>query len=133
MAAARLVRVQVLREMSKTSVVSTDCPRPITWFTPLLLSAAVPEDVVMLMPFPPGHPAIVPFVESVVIGASVRMGVGRGGCVGVCAPSLEAPTAIATNARGTRLVIDSAGLGFLGQCRPRPPRNRKLPPTAPPT
>src|SRR3954464_4270421 len=46
-AAARLVRVHVLREISNTRVVSTDCPRPITWLTPLLLSAAVPEDVVM--------------------------------------------------------------------------------------
>src|SRR3954471_1443406 len=58
-AAARLVRVQVLRVMSNTSVVSIDCPIGISRFTPALLSVSVPPVAEMWMPLPPGHPAVV--------------------------------------------------------------------------
>src|SRR6185312_2989888 len=73
-AAARLVRVHVLRAMSNTSVVSTDCPIPITLFTPLVLSVSVPPVVDMWMPFPPGHPAIVPLAVSDAARATVGAG-----------------------------------------------------------
>ena len=42
-AAAILVAVHVFREMSKTSVVSTDWLRPITVLTPEEVSVIVPE------------------------------------------------------------------------------------------
>jgi hypothetical protein len=82
-AAARLVRVHVLREMSNTSVVSIDCPIGITLFTPELLSVNVPPVAEMWMPLPPGHPAIVPLV---VVSAARRELV----CVGGWADSVDA-------------------------------------------
>src|SRR5947207_15624564 len=63
-AAARFVRVHVLREMLNTSVVSTDCPIPITLFTPPVLSVSVPPVAEMWLPFPPGHPPTVPPVAA---------------------------------------------------------------------
>ncbi|HYV99036.1 MAG TPA: hypothetical protein VE967_16390 [Gemmatimonadaceae bacterium] len=96
-AAARLVRVHVLLEMSNTKVVSTDCPIPITRFTPDALSVSVPPVVVIWIPLPPGHPAIVPLTESLSAGTTEGMGVGRGG-VGVCALEVVVPIAVAIRA-----------------------------------
>jgi hypothetical protein len=85
------VRVHVLLEMSNTNVVSMDCPIPITLLTPPVLSVRVPPVAEMWIPFPPGHPAIVP-VESVVrFDVVTGNGVGRGGAGRTCA-STPVPT-----------------------------------------
>jgi hypothetical protein len=70
-AAAMSVSVQVFREMSNTSVVSTDWFSPITVLAPEELSATVPDVAEIWMPLPPGHPAVV-----LPIGTIAGTGVG---------------------------------------------------------
>lgn len=67
-AAAMLVRSHVFREMSNTSVVSTDCPSPITVLVPEELSVSVPELAEMWMPLPPGQLAVAAVVDPVIAG-----------------------------------------------------------------
>ena len=57
-AAARLVRVHVLRATLKTMVVSIDRRSSITVLTPDELSVPVPDVAEMWIPFPPGHPGV---------------------------------------------------------------------------